>query len=145
MKHRADTAINLYKKGIIGKLCLTGGVGFLSKNRDESEASVMKRYMLEQGVSEGSIIVEDESRSTFENMKNSLKFIEKECGTDGKIVIITSNFHTKRAKGMLRKMTLCDIYSYGVLDGKHDIDNFANSFATRRVIMQEAVSLHYIL
>lgn len=141
MRHRANTAIELYKKGIVGKLCLTGGIGFLSKNRDESEAVVMKKYMLEQGLTEASIIVEDKSRSTFENMKNSLRFIEEECGTNGKIVIVTSDFHSKRAKGMLRKMTSCNIYSYGVLDGKHDIDKYASSFATRRVIMQEAVSL----
>lgn len=141
MKHRADTAINLYKNGIVGKLCLTGGIGFLSKNREDSEASVMKKYMLEQGVSEASIIVEDKSRSTFENMKNSLSYIEKECNADGKIVIITSDFHCKRAKGMLKKMTDYEIYSYGVLDGKHDIDKFASRFSTRKVIMQEAVSI----
>ncbi len=42
MQHRADTAINLYNKGVIDKLFVTGGVGFLSTNREDSEANVMR-------------------------------------------------------------------------------------------------------
>ena len=144
MQHRADDAINLYRQGIIDKIFLTGGIGFFSKNRETSEANVMRNYMLSHGISNEDIIVEDKSRDTYENMKNSLKQIEDECGKDGRIVIVTSDFHSKRAKGMLEKMTDCDIYSYGVLDGKHDLEIWNNyNFSTKKLIRTEALLLSW--
>ena len=144
MQFRADDAVRLYKQGVVNKLFLTGGFGFLSKNRDTSEASIMRNYMLAQGISDKDIIIEDKSRDTYENMKNSLRQIEDECGKDGKIVIVTSDFHSKRSKGMLEKMTSCDVYSYGVLDGKHDLETWNHyNFSTKKLIRTEALLLSW--
>lgn len=144
MQHRADDAINLYRQGVIDKLFLTGGVGFLSKNRQDSEANVMRKYMLQQGINDNDIIVEDRSRDTYENFNNSLKQIEAECGKNGKIVIVTSDFHSKRSKGILEKMTPLNIYSYGVLDGKHDIDKWNHyNFSTKKLVRTEALLLSW--
>ena len=142
MEKRADAAIMLYYHKLVEKLFLTGGVGFLSKNRNDSEANVMKRYLLEKGVKEKDIIVEDKSRDTYENMKNSVGTIKKEVGSKGSIVMVTSDFHLKRAKGLLSKMSDLDIYSYGVLDGKHDIDKWNHgNLSAKRLLRTEALML----
>ena len=142
MKHRAIDAKKLYDNGTVQKLILTGGIGRFSKNREDSEANVMKRFMLENGVSENDIIVEDKSRDTLENMRNSLGYIQKECGDKGKIVLVTSDFHCKRAKGMLQLMTPLNISAYGSLDGKHDIDKWNHtSFSEKKMLHIEALCL----
>ena len=144
MQCRADDAIKLYHQGTADKLFLTGGIGFLSKNRELSEAYVMRQYMRSQGIADSNIIVEDRSRDTYENIKNSLAQIKKVSGEGGKVIIVTSDFHSKRAKGMLEKMTPLSIYSYGVLDGKHDLDIWNNySFSTKRLIRTEALLLSW--
>ena len=122
MRARACEAINLYHNQIIEYLLLSGGIGFLSRNREESEAMVMRRFMLNNGVDDSDIIIEDSSRDTYENMKKSLRSIEKEVNKDEKLVVITSDFHSKRSKGILENMTNLDIYSHGILDGIHDFD-----------------------
>ena len=136
MMYRAIEAVTLYRKGIINKILLTGGVGFLSQNRDDSEANVMRKYMLQQGVKDEDIIVEDKSRDTYENMANSVDQIESQYGKNGRIVIVTSDFHSKRSKGMLEKMTSSDIYSYGVLDGKTDIDKWNHQNASIKNLLR---------
>ena len=144
MQHRANDAIKLYKQGIINKLCLTGGVGFLSLHRNTSEANVMKEYMISQGVSANDIIIEDQSRNTFENMKNSLLKIKNKYDQDITIVIVTSDFHSKRCKAMLEKISPFSIYSYGVLDGKHDLDTWNHyNFSTKKLVRTEALLLSW--
>ena len=144
MMLRALEAKMLYSRGVVKSVFLTGGVGFLSKNRDESEANIMKEYMLSRGVSKDDIFTEDNSRDTFENMKNSVAEIENICGKKGKIILVTSDFHEKRSKGILEKMTDCPIYSYGVLDGVHDIGCWDTStMSAEKMIRKEAFLLSW--
>ena len=68
------------------------------KGDDEimSEAQSMKNYMLDQGIEEKNIIVEDKSKNTYENIKNSIGII-KEKMKDAKIAFSTTNYHVFRA------------------------------------------------
>ena len=56
----------------------------------------MKNYMLDQGIEEKNIIVEDKSKNTYENIKNSIGII-KEKMKDAKIAFSTTNYHVFRA------------------------------------------------
>ncbi len=144
MKHRVDEAIKLYRRGLFKKIVLTGGVGYFSTKRHSSEASIMKDYMIINGVLEEDILVEDCSRDTYENVKNSVKIIENEFNKSANVILITSSFHIKRAKAILDKLSSLKVYSYGVLDGKHDIDNwYMNTFSSRRLIKTEAFLLSW--
>lgn len=146
---RTKAAIKLYKDGTVKKLYLSGGVGKVSKYRNETEAEVMKRILIENGIPENDIVIEDKSTTTYENMINTLELIKQECGNNGSIVLVTSDFHQKRSKGMLEKMLRekincsCDIYSYGVNDGKHDIDNWYNEFSSQKLVRTEALLLAF--
>jgi len=66
------------------------------KGNDEiiSEAVAMKNYLLEQGIKENNILVEDKSKNTYENIKFSNKLINNKKAN---IAFSTTNYHVMRA------------------------------------------------
>ena len=58
----------------------------------------MKKYLLEQGIPEESILMEDKSNNTWQNIKYSKQVIEKDNGTaEGvKAAFATTNYHIFR-------------------------------------------------
>lgn len=72
---RIDKAIEVYKRSGPGtKLIASGGQGGDEK---VSEASAMKVYMLTQGIPEEDIIMEDQSKNTWQNLRNSKAIIDQ--------------------------------------------------------------------
>ena len=61
-----------------------------------SEAGCMRNYLLEQGIPESRILVEDKSVNTFENMRFSLAKIQ-ETDESPKIAFATTNYHVLRS------------------------------------------------
>ena len=63
------------------------------KGTDEviAEAQAMKKYLMEQGIKEENIIVEDKSKNTYENVKLSDKII-RERNKDAKVAFSTTNY-----------------------------------------------------
>ncbi len=87
---RLDTAEAYLKEYPKARLILTGG------NADASgrtEADVMRNLLLERGVPEDRLILEDQARSTRENFANIAKMIPVE----EPVVMISSNYHMYRA------------------------------------------------
>lgn len=76
-------------------MCIVSG----GQGSDEliSEAESMKRVLVEQGIDEERIILEDRSTGTDENIRFSLEKM-KEYGISGSVTIITNEFHQLRAK-----------------------------------------------
>ncbi|MGN1481136.1 YdcF family protein [Porcipelethomonas sp.] len=74
--------------------CIVSG----GKGDDEqiSEAQAMQTYLVQKGISEERIIMEDQSVSTYENLENSCRIL-KEMGITGDIAIVTDGFHQYRA------------------------------------------------
>lgn len=98
LKGRVDKAIDfgnkqyeLTKKKII--YVPSGGKG---KDETIAEAEAIKNYLLEKGIKEKQIIIENESTSTIENMKFSKKKIE-DINKDAKISFSTTNYHVFRS------------------------------------------------
>lgn len=98
LKGRVDKAIafgnkqyELTKKKII--YIPSGG-----KGNDEviSEAEAIRNYLIEKGIKEKQIILEDKSTSTIENMKFSKDKIN-EVNKDAKISFSTTNYHVFRS------------------------------------------------
>lgn len=88
---RINKGILLYRKNAQSKLILSGGQG-----PDElvSEAEAMRNYALAQGVPEGDILLENQSRNTRENLRFSYQLMAK---SDGKVAIVTNYYHVFRA------------------------------------------------
>lgn len=108
IRGRVDKAVELYKK----QLEDTGKKAFLvpsgGKGDDEpiAEAEAMKNYLVEIGIPEEQIIVENKSKNTLENMKFSKKLID-DRQENANIVFSTTNYHIFRS-GMIAKQAGMD-------------------------------------
>ena len=96
LKSRVDRAIefrNMQKENTGKDLIFVPSGG---KGNDEviSEGEAIKNYLLEQGIKEEDILVENKSTSTLENLKFSNKLINNEKAN---IAFSTTNFHVFRA------------------------------------------------
>ena len=78
-------------------LCVvSGGQG---QNEPDTEASIMKQYLVEKGMDEKKILVEDQSTNTVEN----LTFSKKMLPNVDSVAVVTSNFHVYRSVRIARK------------------------------------------
>lgn len=92
---RVDKAIHVYNKAKTKPIIIPSG----GRGSDEtvSEAQAMKDYLLEHGIPESDIYMEDESTTTMENLANCKKYIDSRAG--GKkphIALVSSNYHIYR-------------------------------------------------
>jgi uncharacterized SAM-binding protein YcdF (DUF218 family) len=87
---RVGGAGEYYRQGLIAHtIILSGGTGTGNKL---SEAQVMKREALKQGIPKENILTEEESHSTFENLAYSQP-LAKDCKT---VVGISDKYHLAR-------------------------------------------------
>ena len=103
LRDRVDKAIQVYRKDPTPpKLIPSGG-----KGGDEtiSEAAAMRRYLLQQGIPESDILMEDRSVTTLENLRFSKQILD---GREGRkyTALVTSNYHVYRALRYCRRIGL---------------------------------------
>ena len=91
LKIRLDTAYAALKDNDI-PIIVSGGKG---DGELISEAEAMKSYLINLGIEEKRIVLEDKSTSTYENLKFSSKLLRDQ---EDKILIVTSDYHMFRAK-----------------------------------------------
>jgi len=100
---RVDKAIQIYRRSR-GRAYLlpSGGQGGDEKL---SEAQAMKNYLMEKGIPEERIILEDRSTTTEENLKFSKAIID---GREGRkrIALVTSNYHVYRCLLLARQLKI---------------------------------------
>ncbi len=124
IEQRVTTAYSAYKNGRIKKVIFSGGSNGISNQNNDCvpEAVKMKKLAIKLGIKEEDILVDDSSNNSFENVDNSFKLI---TGGIESIIIITSEFHLKRCKGIINKkypnVNVITIPSY---DGFSDADNW---------------------
>lgn len=103
LQERLDKAIDVYLKDPSPtKLIPSGGKG---SDEDLSEAEAMKRYLLEKGIPESDILLEDQSKTTMENLKFSKSIIDSREGRKY-TALVTSNYHVYRALRYCRRVGL---------------------------------------
>ncbi len=100
LKMRLDAAVKYHKKNPDALLVVTGGQGF---QETVTEASAMEKYLLSRGVAADRIIKEEKATSTNENMRFSKAILDKRCGADYEIVVVTNNFHIYRGAAIARE------------------------------------------
>ncbi len=120
LKTRLNAGYNYYKKNPGAHIIVSGGKGY---GEDVTEASAMKKYLLEKGVPDKDIILEDKATSTYENFKYSMQKMNTR-GDDPKttsVVIVTNDFHTYRAMGIAKKQGLKNVSTLGSYTHWHTI------------------------
>lgn len=100
---RVTHAIQLYKKGIVKKLIVTGGTGSLIAAR-RPEADEVFDVMVMAGIPASDILLERDSRNTHENAVNSKVMLDEDAGKS--YLLITSGFHMYRSLGCFKKAGL---------------------------------------
>lgn len=94
---RVWQAARLYKQGIAPRMVLSGGQ-FDADPRREAEAPAMKVFMLDMGVPEQALLIEDQSRTTFENALRTRALLgERQGEGQHTIALVTSAFHMGRS------------------------------------------------
>lgn len=107
LRDRLDRAIAFQKKQLEktgkGLIFITSG----GQGADEiiSESEAMKRYLMDNGIPESSILKEDQSTNTLENMKFSKAKIS-EWASDAKIAFSTTNYHVFRSGLFARRVKM---------------------------------------
>jgi uncharacterized SAM-binding protein YcdF (DUF218 family) len=97
VRHRSDRAVEHLHNNPDAVAVVSGGQG---AGEDISEAECMRRYLVEQGVENGRILLEDRSSSTLENLTFSKAAIEDAGGDPSRVAIVSSSYHLYRAKRM---------------------------------------------
>ncbi len=120
LKRRLDKAVEYVAENPDTMLILSGGQ---ERGEPETEAAVMKEYLLSQGVPASQMILEDQSVNTMENIMFSRELIdqarspeavEEENVREGfvrppRIGVLTSNYHLFRAMKIAQKQGIFDV------------------------------------
>ncbi len=103
LSNRVDKAIEIYNKCRIKPIIIPSG----GQGPDEklSEAQAMKDYLLNHGIPEKHIVLEDRSTTTRENLANSKEIIDGRGGAR-RIALVSSNYHVYRCLRLAREVGL---------------------------------------
>ncbi|KJK42774.1 hypothetical protein UK23_35765 [Lentzea aerocolonigenes] len=103
---RLDRALRLYRRdseaGRSPVIVVSGGQG---ADEEVSEAFAMRRYLLERGVPDDDVVLEDQATTTEENLRYSKELLASR-GHTGRVVAVTNNYHVFRTAVLSRKQGL---------------------------------------
>lgn len=102
LEDRLKTGISLYNNDISNKILITGD----HENNDYDEVTVMKNYLLDQGIPEEDIITDNYGISTYDSI-----YRVKNVYKSNKVVIVSQRYHLYRALFLSDNL---DLESYGV-------------------------------
>ncbi len=94
LENRLNTAMEYLKTHPDTVCVVSGGQG---GGETVTEASAMKKYMVERGIDGGRVYMEELATNTVENFAFSKSIIDEACGQDARIAYVTTNFHVYRA------------------------------------------------
>ncbi|MSU73542.1 hypothetical protein EXS56_00175 [Candidatus Kaiserbacteria bacterium] len=109
LAERADTAIALYKRGMVSKILVTGDNGALTHD----EVTPVRKYLLDAGVASQDIFLDHAGFDTYSSMYRA-----REVFLVHSLTIVTQDFHLPRALWIARHLGL-DAYGVVAEGGEH--------------------------
>jgi vancomycin permeability regulator SanA len=97
LKARLDAATELYHGGYFKKILVSGATG----QEGVPEGTAMKRYLVQAGIPEAVILVDDEGVDTWESAAYTAAILRSEKADS--VFVITQYFHIPRTQLALRK------------------------------------------
>lgn len=96
-------AARLYKQGIAPKIIISGGrsPGMETRADIQTEAQVMRMLLLDLGVPDSALVLEEESRTTRENAEKTKALLNNQ-----RVALVTSAFHMPRSMKTFEKAGL---------------------------------------
>ena len=102
---RLDQTVALYRRGLFPEVIVSGGVGV----EGFDEAEVMKRYLVENGVPEGSVHVDGGGTTTHLTARNASRMM-RENGWRSALVV-SQYFHVPRMRLALKRSGVAPVFS----------------------------------
>ncbi len=100
LRARVDHAVQLWRQGLAPVLVMTGGRG---AGDTTSEAAVERRYAMSKGVPSKAILMEPESRSTSESLRNVATMMTQDRR---EVILVSDPFHMFRLSILARRFGL---------------------------------------
>lgn len=99
---RAMAAAALYRAGRVKHIVASGGVKWAWAGEEISEADFMKRVMIEEGVPEEAILLDNMARTTVENMICGALVMSRELKLANveHVIVVTSQYHMQRSMAL---------------------------------------------
>ena len=129
---RIETAFEYLKANPNAKCIASGGKG---SDENISEAECIKEYLVDMGIDENRILIENKSVNTNENISFSAEIIKKN-GLNENMAIVTDGFHEMRATLIAKRLG----YECGAVSSKTPM-RYVSAFTTREVIALTAALL----
>lgn len=96
LQDRLDTALTYWNENPNLTIVVSGGKG---DDEHQSEAQCMYDYLVKNGVDKACILMEPQSRNTWQNVNYSLALLrEKGYDTETDVILVSSGFHLGRIK-----------------------------------------------
>lgn len=139
-------AINLYNADKIEKILISGNHGYIT-DRGLHESKQLKEVLVKWGIPRQDIIIETESKNTYQNAKETAALLEKSYPHFSSFLLITSAKHMRRAKACFVNQGLkvtpfsTDPYVGGNRSYRWDefiipdVDNFSNWFDLNKEVV----------
>ncbi|KAB7732217.1 YdcF family protein [Rudanella paleaurantiibacter] len=104
---RAQQALWLYQTGRVQAIIISGGIGTLPFTTPGAvdEGEMVRLFLQRAGVPQAHILLENQSRNTYENALYSARLLRERFGTTD-CVVVTSAWHMRRAVGCFQKQGL---------------------------------------
>jgi len=101
LRARLDHALDLYRRGLVSRIILTGGVG---RGDKLSEAAAGKQYLIEQRLPAEALLLDERSTTTWENLQNAAA-LARANGINS-VLLVSDPFHMLRSLKMARDLGL---------------------------------------
>jgi len=120
LKDRLDHALSLYEENLSDSFILTGGFG---EDDNISESQAGKSYLMQKGITEENIFIEEKSKTTWQNLNEAVKIINQQDFNS--IILVSDRFHMFRLKKMVNDLGVRN-YISPVQDGIIEKDKITN-------------------
>lgn len=103
-QYRVPKAVEVYKEGRASKILLTGGAVREFAEGQMTEAEHMRMHAAQLGVPAESILVDNVSQNTVENMLCSLLELQRSFWINRvkRVLLVTTNYHMRRSLELAR-------------------------------------------
>ncbi len=105
LKQRLECGLQLYRRGRTKRLLVSGGLG----KEGFLEGDKMKVFLLEQGIPDSVIIVDNHGNNTLATVKNTLRL--KDSLHYKSLLVVSQYFHVTRTKMLFRRRGFSNISS----------------------------------
>ena len=103
LQARLDHALALWQQGLAPTVVLTGG---RQPGDQFTEAEAGQRWLLEQGVPPGAILLENEGHDSWQSMQGVARIMAERGQPDAPLLLVSDGFHLLRLKLMARELGL---------------------------------------